>query len=49
MDCVRAMNMTFLAARGADCAERTDTGQRIVRRRRRIEPRGTENRRGEGE
>ncbi len=43
-----SMNMTFLAARSAGCARTTDTGHRIVQRRgRRIETRGTENRRGE--
>ncbi len=45
----KVMNMTFLAARSAGCARTTDTGHRIVQRRvRRIETRGTENRRGEG-
>ncbi len=49
MDCVRVMNMIFLAARSAGCAETTDSGNRIVQRRgRRIETRGTENRGGEG-
>ncbi len=39
----------FLAARSAGCPRTTDTGHRIVQRRvRRIETRGTENRRGEG-
>ncbi len=38
----------FLAARSAGCARTMDTGHRIVQRRvRRIETRGTENRRGE--
>ncbi len=47
--CVQVMNMTFLAARSAGCARMMDTGHRIVQRRvRRIETRGTENRRGEG-
>ncbi len=41
--------MNFLAARSAGCARTMDTGHRIVQRRvRRIETRGTENRRGEG-
>ncbi len=41
--------MTFLAARSAGCPRTMDTGHRIVQRRvRRIERRGTENRRGEG-
>ncbi len=45
----KVMNMTFLAARSAGCARTMDTGHRIVQRRgRRIERRGTENRRGEG-
>ncbi len=45
----KVMNMTFLAAQSAGCARTMDTGQRIVQRRvRRIETRGTENRRGEG-
>ncbi len=45
----KVMNMTFLAARSAGCARTMDTGHRIVQRRvRRIETRGTENRRGEG-
>ncbi len=49
VDCVQVMNMTFLPARSAGCARTTDTGHRIVQRRgRRIETRGTENRRGEG-
>ncbi len=49
VDCVRVMNMIFLAARSAGCARTTDTGHRIVQwRGRRIETRGTENRRGEG-
>ncbi len=49
VDCVRVVNMTFLAARSAGCARTMDTGHRIVQRRvRRIETRGTENRRGEG-
>ncbi len=49
VDCVRGVNMTFLAARSAGCARTMDTGHRIVQRRvRRIETRGTENRRGEG-
>ncbi len=49
VDCVQVVNMTFLAARSAGCARMTDTGHRIVQRRgRRIETRGTENRRGEG-
>ncbi len=49
VDCVRVMNMIFLAARSAGCARTTDTGHRIVQRRGRwIETRGTENRRGEG-
>ncbi len=49
VDCVQVMNMTFLPARSAGCARTTDTGHRIVQRRvRRIEMRGTENRRGEG-
>ncbi len=44
----KVMDMTFLAARSAGCARTTDTGHRIVQRRvRRIETRGTENRRGE--
>ncbi len=48
-NCVRGVNMTFLAARSAGCPRITDTGHRIVQRRgRRIERRGTENRRGEG-
>ncbi len=39
----------FLAARSAGCPRTMDTGHRIVQRRvRRIETRGTENRRGEG-
>ncbi len=39
----------FLAARSAGCPRTMDTGHRIVQRRgRRIERRGTENRRGEG-
>ncbi len=43
------VNMTFLAARSAGCPRTMDTGHRIVQRRvRRIETRGTENRRGEG-
>ncbi len=47
--CVQVMNMTFLPARSAGCARTMDTGHRIVQRRvRRIETRGTENRRGEG-
>ncbi len=47
--CVRGVNMTFLAARSAGCPRTMDTGHRIVQRRvRRIETRGTENRRGEG-
>ncbi len=47
--CVRGVNMTFLAARNAGCPRTMDTGHRIVQRRvRRIERRGTENRRGEG-
>ncbi len=47
--CVRGVNMTFLAARSAGCPRTMDTGHRIVQRRvRRIERRGTENRRGEG-
>ncbi len=50
VDCVRrGVNMTFLAARSAGCPRTMDTGHRIVQRRvRRIETRGTENRRGEG-
>ncbi len=49
VDCVRRVNMTFLAARSAGCPRTMDTGHRIVQRRgRRIETRGTENRRGEG-
>ncbi len=49
VDCVRVVNMTFLAARSAGCARTTDTGHRIVQGRgRRIETRGTESRRGEG-
>ncbi len=49
VDCVRGVNMTFLAARSAGCPRTMDTGHRIVQRRvRRIEMRGTENRRGEG-
>ncbi len=48
-NCVRGVNMTFLAARSAGCPRTTDTGHRTVQRRvRRIETRGTENRRGEG-
>ncbi len=48
-NCVRGVNMTFRAARSAGCARTMDTGHRIVQRRvRRIETRGTENRRGEG-
>ncbi len=47
--CVRGVNMTFLAARSAGCPRTMDTGHRTVQRRvRRIETRGTENRRGEG-
>ncbi len=47
--CVQVMNMTFLAARSTGCARTMDTGHRIVQRHvRRIETRGTENRRGEG-
>ncbi len=39
--------MTFLAERSAGCARTMDTGHRIVQRRvRRIETRGTEERRG---
>ncbi len=49
VDCVQVMNMTFLPARSAGCARTMDIGHRIVQRRgRRIETRGTENRRGEG-
>ncbi len=49
VNCVRGVNMTFLAARSAGCARTMDTGHRTVQRRaRRIETRGTENRRGEG-
>ncbi len=43
--CVRGVNMTF----SGGCPRTMDTGHRIVQRRvRRIERRGTENRRGEG-
>ncbi len=46
---LKQVNMTFLAARSAGCPRTMDTGHRIVQRRvRRIETRGTENRRGEG-
>ncbi len=49
VDCARPMNTNFLAARSVGCARTMDTGHRTVQRRvRRIETRGTENRRGEG-